>query len=614
MPKDAKLKIVLLLFIVSMFIPTIVSAETFSGIVEAPSTGNYNSWIGTYDGYVESSGKFTNLTIGNIESSGGLSSVIYFPFQSPGNAQGMSWTGVGSNVSAVTHFDAYIGNTPVGSGMIGFQRIFNWLGQEQIGYAYIVFNTWYPPTTMTGTKILNLTFSDADLYYMRSTGYGSGGSISGKTYINNGACGNYEISTVYDFKNYYEITQPSGLGVAGVVNKTVDTKVYPSRVFFQNELTGAAFADEGSINNYNFNFTFRNTSYLRLAILDPNGNWYNKSFQWNSTITITPTPTPYPSNATNTTLAAGYARSEIYVRDAITNGLISGVNINLKDVKNNSWSNSSSDTDGIFWIDTLPNDYININLDYPGVYYSLSAQNQDTPTTAGQTKTFTEVLYPITTTETGNVSYVISVYDKSTSATISGATVSASYMVGSTTKINGSTSNSVGTVVFTVPSNTALSITASKTGYISGTKIINSGPDAYNSTIVYLTTATTTVSTTKTGVIATKTTVTGNVTVVTTTPVQYTGFWGPIADWFSAMGAEPSAIGIILAAIFVFVGACVGGWSAAPYQMGAPFNPQASMIGGVLGFILSVAFGFIPFVYIVAVFIIGLFWFILFGR
>jgi hypothetical protein len=607
-------KFLLILLILSCLLPVIATAETFSGTVDAPTTGIYSSWEGEYSGY-PSSNSFRNTTIYNIQSSGGLSSWIYFPYQAGNNVQAMGWeehnsTKIGNNISAQTDFEAYIGSTHVGSGYIGFQRLFNWLGQETPGYAYMVFNSWNPPTGATGTKLLNLTYDDAAVFYMRTSGYGAGGSLpSSKTYITNGATGRYEISTIFPFHNSYTLSQPAGIGVAGNVTKNA----YPSRVFIENATnSGQIFASEPDYTVGTFNFTFVNVTPVNLAIVDVNGNWYNNTITWSSQVTPTPTQTAYPNyttNATPPTLKSGYARTYIHVRDVDTFGYISGANIYLKDVLNSSWSNSTSDSDGIFWIDTLPNDYIDIHLDYPNVYYSLVAVNQPTPTEAGEANayTWTEYLYPLKPLSVGSVAYTINV-KTNTGDLINGATVVAKYTGGTNTS-----STNQGIVIFTVPNNTALSITASKSGYISGTKNINSGPDIYNTTTVYLTTSTTTVVTTKTGVIATKVTVTGNATAVpTTSPPTYTGFFGPIADWFSAMGADTTVIGLLLAALFVFGGACVGGWSASPYQAGAPFNLSASLIGGIFGFILSVAFGFIPLVYIVAVIFMGVFWIILF--
>ena len=95
---------------------------------------------------------------------------------------------------------------------------------------------------------------------------------------------------------------------------------------------------------------------------------------------------------------------------------------------------------------------------------------------------------------------------------------------------------------------------------------------------------------------------------------NYTGFWGPLANGLQGMGVLPSELGIILATLLIFIGFCVGGWSGAAYSPGAPFNGIGSVAGGVFGFVLSCAFGFIPIVWVIAIVMIGIFLFIFFPR
>jgi hypothetical protein len=74
---------------------------------------------------------------------------------------------------------------------------------------------------------------------------------------------------------------------------------------------------------------------------------------------------------------------------------------------------------------------------------------------------------------------------------------------------------------------------------------------------------------------------------------HYSGFFGPIANWFDAMGAGTEFIGTLLAVVFIFIGAAIGGWSSAPYSSNAVFNPVAAGIGALLGFLVAVAAGLI---------------------
>jgi hypothetical protein len=209
------------------------------------------------------------------------------------------------------------------------------------------------------------------------------------------------------------------------------------------------------------------------------------------------------------------------------------------------------------------------------------------------------------------VNYVVHVVDFATNNFLDDALVSVSYedpVAGTdntTTKYTAS-----GSATFILPNNTWLSITAMKTGYTGGTTTVNSGPTSYNTTSVIIHRPLTTASTspTRTGAIPTRTVVTGNVTPIpTTTPLQYNGFWAPLANGLSQAGAMPTEIGVLLAAILVFVGYCIGGWSGAPYG-GAGFNHQGSIGGAVVGFVLSCAFSFIPLVWVIVILFIGIFY------
>jgi hypothetical protein len=166
---------------------------------------------------------------------------------------------------------------------------------------------------------------------------------------------------------------------------------------------------------------------------------------------------------------------------------------------------------------------------------------------------------------------------------------------------------------YNLTNGTAYQVRVTKTGYSSVAEYFTPTTFNYYLTIVIeegtgaITLTPTTGPTVPTGVIPTGTTspiLTGN----------YTGFWGPVGNWFGAMGAAPSEMGILLTCILIFIGFAVGGWSAAPYQAGAPFNAPASMGGAVIGFVAACAFGFIPLVWVVSIVVIGVFWFMFFGR
>jgi hypothetical protein len=623
--------LILISLIAILFLVTTGYAESYSGSLDAPATGVYNDYVGPYTGY-PANGSWHTINVGNIENSLGMKYLIQYDTgvlcrKGFVNTSPTDTYYLGNNVSGQTDFTAKAGITTIGSGVLGFQRLFNWLGVEQYGYSYLIFNSWNPGFR-SGTHKINLTFDDNALHGLYAGDYGVGGSLPVAGYIQvgsaSGVCGNFSIAAIYPFHNSYMVVEPEGLGITGDVFKNDSGTAYSSRVHIINGLTNQTLSSDATNNTQDFHFNMLTIPNVVLAVVDTKGHWYNVSMNFANatppttpptTTTVSPTPTAYPTvtpgNETPPPLPAGYARTAVFVRNSQTGGLIKGVNINLKDNINNSWHNSSYDQDGYSWIDTLPNDNIAMDLNYPGVYYGFIADGLPTPTKAGEEIVYNEILYPVVPLSPEFVDFEVRVADKNTLTFLNGAQVMITY---GTTIYGGATSD--GSALFTVPNNTAMTITASKTGYEKGTVSVNSGPTIYNTTIIYLWPITTPVTTAPTGVIPTKTvvtTVTGNTTPIpTVSPREYTGFWGPIAQLLDAMGAQPTEIGILLAALLVFVGFVVGGWASAPFTTSPSFSPQASVTGGIFGFVLSCAFGFIPLVWVVAIIFIGIFAFVFF--
>lgn len=70
----------------------------------------------------------------------------------------------------------------------------------------------------------------------------------------------------------------------------------------------------------------------------------------------------------NGSSSAGYIRTTVHTIDALTGSQISGTTINLRDVENNSWVNSTADADGELIIDVLESHTLDIYGSYPGVF------------------------------------------------------------------------------------------------------------------------------------------------------------------------------------------------------------------------------------------------------
>lgn len=619
--------IVLVLF--ALLIPFASAGTTYTGTIGQSSGYISTNWNDTSIG---SSTASLRLKINDIQNSEGTVSYIWF--QPTGCLA--SYAG-GAPTSAQVPVGISYGSHIIANGTLGYQRNYNsaWpIPAEIPGYFYITVPSWNVGV-LTGDIEVTLDYNRTAFYSANpqcgtstTTTFslvpsGSGGFIYD---VNQLKSGYHTWNKNYIFINEYTVYQSDDdFLLYGEIGKShtqgLVTTTYNGRGVVFRADTGAAVAAQPLLSNSNFTFM----TLPRNIII---GSWDSNAQLWNSSVLsfsepgpLTPTPTPtviptaYPSvapgNNTPPVLPAGYARTWIMVWNSVTGGLVQNVNFAIRDNLNSSWHNSSVNA-GTFWIDTLPNSNIDVYTSATGYlthnYYGLA-----TPSSAGADRTHNLYLVPSSTSTTvsGNVSLTVSVQDASTDAFLSGSHVQLFY--GGVVQ-NGITS-AIGAYTFEVPNNTEMSITASKANYQTGTRSFNSGPDIFNGTSIWIHPlsafpTTTTVTPTYTGPFITVTpTITGNTTPLptTTAPPQYTGFWGPFANLFSAMGAGLSTIGLLLAGLLILIGFIVGGWSQAPYQPVSGFNVQASLVGGVFGFLASCAFGFIPLVYLFGVIFIGIF-------
>lgn len=182
---------------------------------------------------------------------------------------------------------------------------------------------------------------------------------------------------------------------------------------------------------------------------------------------LTPTPTPTPAGP-----QAGYVRTSVHVWDRSGNGL-HGANIDIKDLFNGTWSNSTHDADGIFYIDTLPYAHIDIygSFDiFANEFLPNSLLNQDTGP-GGYVYFLT--LFPYESgASPGNVSLYVEVKEADTGHYIPYANVQ--IVLSNGNSYAGSTANA-GSKVFLVPNNTIVRATGTAPGYLPATVIANSG-------------------------------------------------------------------------------------------------------------------------------------------
>jgi hypothetical protein len=172
---------------------------------------------------------------------------------------------------------------------------------------------------------------------------------------------------------------------------------------------------------------------------------------------------------------SGNVRTYVQAVDGATGGQVHNSNIQLKDVNQSLWTNVTNDFDGTHFIDTLQSTTINAYADMTG--YTSSSRLGLAPFNEGM---YEIVLWPagsLLNPGPGNVNLIVLVNDRTTSAPISSASVSAMPPSG---EVEGSATGTTGTVTFVVPNMSVIHVTAKKDGYTAGTGTITTtafGPD-----------------------------------------------------------------------------------------------------------------------------------------
>jgi|WetSurMetagenome_2_1015567.scaffolds.fasta_scaffold32185_3 PKD repeat protein len=170
----------------------------------------------------------------------------------------------------------------------------------------------------------------------------------------------------------------------------------------------------------------------------------------------------YNSTATTTT---GFRAKDTY-----TGGIVTTAEIHLKDVENNSWVNGSTNH-GVASITVLSGHHIDAYASAMG-YGDADYLNQ--PATLW---TYDIMMLPIgfANVSSGNVTAYITVKDYDTLQVVVNALVTAQYSGGTGVTGNTQTTTGAGVASFVLPNNTVVHFSASKSGYITGVTVLNTG-------------------------------------------------------------------------------------------------------------------------------------------
>ena len=479
--KPGALGLIMAFFVLALLMCP-VNAETKTGTLE--TSGTYSN-VDTYSRTGTGLTSFSYIAVNKSEGFVGTATALV-RWDTPGYVT--SWTTTNS-AEANIPFDLRnnAGTHIIATGTAGYQRYWNSLGVEQSGYQYFVFEDWNSYRAnwsgITGNTALAVykrgtvtpfTLNSSGIYSDKGgTGYppqyyhafiGASGEY---------AAGLYTLNSIENTKANYSFTQPQGLNINGSVIKNVSGTAYSSKIYITDGYTGAPLASDLAVNSVNLPLNTL-SSCIRVNMNTPLGNWVNSSVLFTCippTTTPTATLTPIPG----LTPVPGYVRTYVENVDGRTNGQVHGSTINIKDVENSSWKNWTNDLDGNGYIDTLPSHTIDAYGTATG-YIAVSRTGLPS---------FSEGIYELIMWGTndypapgaGSVNLIVLVYDKSTQAPISGAELSAIFPNG--TMLAGVTGSS-GQEIFTVPNSSVIRVTASRIGYLTGTKTTtttSTGPD-----------------------------------------------------------------------------------------------------------------------------------------
>lgn len=459
--------LIILALIALIIVP--VSAETLTGSLGSTDS-IYANYV--YGGANNFRGEvFHTLYAYNMEYTSGTNTIIFISNSTLGTKPTFTNATKSGNT---TTFIAKVGAVQVGSGTIGYQRIFSGAPpvEQYGGYVWVTFNN-YNTSGFTGDQTVDLIWSGLDgLAYTQAspatvpplaTGY-MVFAVNG--WYPEAARGDFIVSRNDISTSDYTATKPGGLGITGNVYKTTGT----SQITIYDSILNTPVSSEYTVSSTNFSFNVPRSSII-VSMLTPFGIRYNSSILFAPTVTPTPTPTwtdtdPIPS---------GYVRTWFRNVNGQAGGSIYNSNLMLRDVQNNTWRNYTADLDGAAYIDTLPNHTIDGYGTATGFYNTSRLGLATYPNGMWDLS-----LYPVGSLlnpGTGNVNLIITVNDKTTGLKLN----SILKVVKPDGSMTVESTGSSGTVTTVVPNASYILVTATKTGYESATKGITTsslGPDS----------------------------------------------------------------------------------------------------------------------------------------
>ena len=262
----------------------------------------------------------------------------------------------GSTVGGTSTFTAYSGATAIGTGTIQNQNG-SYLGGAYTQQILLTFTSW-TPGSLSGYQKITLDWTgtgDCPTSIAYDYSYSDAANPAPITFNYNSALG-----TSYSRSGRY-VTVKGGYAKQEITI-TNSTPISPSMVYhFDVKKTGTSLLRIYSNGMLNYTGSTNNAdvsginygSDLMFSMYVPSiGKFANSSIYYPYYTTVTPTPTPIPGT---TPLPTGYVNTYFQCVDGNDNSRISGCNLALKDNFDGSWSNSTSDDDGTYFITTHEN-------------------------------------------------------------------------------------------------------------------------------------------------------------------------------------------------------------------------------------------------------------------
>jgi hypothetical protein len=366
---------ILVLFIQPVTAETLSGTIDYSSIVSNTATALANGDADTY--YMHS------VFINNIENSYGTTAFIHYDNQAAYRIKypaGMALNGKSIPIIIkLTNVNGIV----LCSGTLGYQRLYNAGGSEINGYQYIEFNTeqWNNNIIgLTGDKYLYLDYQDSTLGgvpYWSPGGTGDSdslfeGGMNFGAYVRSrdrGTDGIIQVNKLYTVTNSYTATKPSGLGITGFLNKTVNGVTYPSKGLIYNAITGALITSDNLVVNSSLPFNVVAESII-IGVKTSTGVFVNSTPLFNPPVTppseyfITVSPAWIPSGGSQ------YLYGEIHKQGS--------ANQNLTEIVSVSWSwhkmglNGAPNGDEIQYTETTNSDNLLTYSASTGIYKGWS--------------------------------------------------------------------------------------------------------------------------------------------------------------------------------------------------------------------------------------------------